>query len=351
MSKDPCVSVIIPAYNRAGFLPAAIQSVLAQTYRNVEIIVVDDGSTDDTGKIIIPFHDRIKYILTGNKGPAHARNAGMKAAGGKYIAFLDSDDTYLPDKLDAQVSLMESEPTVGMVFTEFSAATEAGVWQERHLRTYHGVYDREGWSYDDIYQVKKDLSCGGRIVECYIGDIFRYVLMDPMVSSFTVLFPKKVLETVGYQNEAYRLAEDYEFTVRICKRFKAAFLNIPTYVYRYHAGQVSMPNQPKTKEKLLKVIRIHEVFLQAVLDWGYGDREYYSRNREWLDTRIAGLCQCIGEFWMEYGDVKKGREYFKKGLSFEPDGKKNRKSFYRSFLPASLRRVYAGASRRIRRWA
>ncbi|MBI5588801.1 MAG: glycosyltransferase family 2 protein [Deltaproteobacteria bacterium] len=350
MSKAPCVSVIIPTYNRADFLPAAIRSVLAQTYKNVEIIVVDDGSTDDTGKVVIPFGDRIKYIRTANMGPAHARNVGMKAGGGKYIAFLDSDDAYLPEKLDMQVSLMESEPEVGMVFTDLSAATEAGVWQERHLRSYHRLYDRKGWSYDDIYQVKKRLPFSGGVVECYIGDIFRHVLMDPLVPSFTILFPREILEKVGYQNEAYRLAEDYEFIVRVCKRFKAAFLDIPTYVYRYHAGQVSVPGQPKTKDNLLKVIRIHEVFLQAVLDWGCGDAEYYSRNRGWLNARIAELYQCIGGFWMEYGDAGKGRECFKKGLSFDPHGKGNRKSLYLSFLPSSLRRVYTGTSRRIRRW-
>ena len=159
MSPRPLVSIIIPTYNRAKFLPTAIQSALQQSYPNIEVIVIDDGSTDNTKMALEPFKDKIRYFATEHKGTAHARNVGMKAATGKYIAFLDSDDTYLPNKIEIQVSFIEEHPEVGMVYTEFSGSYENRYVDEFHLRTYHRIYEFEGWTYDDIFEKKGMFNC------------------------------------------------------------------------------------------------------------------------------------------------------------------------------------------------
>lgn len=106
MPTNPLVSIIIPTYNRAGFIPAAVESVFAQTYKNVEIVVVDDGSTDDTPSKLEEYGGRIRVVRQANRGPAAARNRGIKVAGGEIIAFLDSDDLWLPSKLERQVALL-----------------------------------------------------------------------------------------------------------------------------------------------------------------------------------------------------------------------------------------------------
>jgi glycosyltransferase involved in cell wall biosynthesis len=350
MPFEPSVSVIIPTYNRANFVLNAIQSVLDQTLKDVEIIVVDDGSTDDTQHALGPFNKKIRYLLTENKGASHARNIGMKAALGRYIAFLDSDDTYLPSKLELQVSFMESHPEIGMTFTEVSATDGKCVFERYHLRSFHSIYDRKGWSYQDVFQGKGEFHCGAfrDSVPYYTGNVFKPVLMGPLVFSNTVLFPRTILQHVGYQNESYRYCEDYEFVVRICKHYKVAFLNVPTYLYRYHPDQISKVNQPRTKQKIMAEIELEKVITQAILDWGYKDSDYYALNRDWLDRQLAEQYLCQGEHWLDYGDSRKARECFKKGQAFDPTMRDNQKMLVFSLLPKIVRRILSGVAGRLK---
>ena len=107
--KTPCISVIIPTYNRAHFVREAIDSVLGQTYQDFEIIVVDDGSTDDTKTVLALYGNRIRYLHQKHRGRSEARNTALKSAAGKFVAFLDSDDIWLPRKLEKQLPLFDSD--------------------------------------------------------------------------------------------------------------------------------------------------------------------------------------------------------------------------------------------------
>src|SRR5215831_9468158 len=113
----PIVSVVIPTYNNARFLPEALDSLLGQTYRDFELIVVDDGSTDDTLEVLKPYRHLIRYVRKENGGPASARNLGIRHASGELIAFQDADDIWLPDKLQLQVDYLREHPEVGLVFS------------------------------------------------------------------------------------------------------------------------------------------------------------------------------------------------------------------------------------------
>ena len=112
------VSVIIPTYNRAAWLKEAIESVLSQTYKQFELIVVDDGSTDPTGELLLQYGTKLSVLHTGHGGPSAARNCGIAAARGEYIAFLDSDDVWLPDKLRAQMLFFQDHPEARVCQTE-----------------------------------------------------------------------------------------------------------------------------------------------------------------------------------------------------------------------------------------
>ncbi|MGD1918033.1 MAG: glycosyltransferase family 2 protein [Pleurocapsa sp.] len=120
----PNVSVVIPAYNAAHFLGQALESIFAQTYTEYEIILVDDGSTDNTKTILEPYLSRINYIYQPNKGVAAARNKGIEIAQGRLIAFLDADDLFLPQKLQQQVALFKLHPDVGMVVSGWQLTNE-----------------------------------------------------------------------------------------------------------------------------------------------------------------------------------------------------------------------------------
>ena len=115
LKSEPLVTVVIPTYNRAKVILRALETAFAQTYRNLEIIVVDDGSTDDTAAVLAPYWERIHYIHQSNQGASSARNRGIQEAQGEYIAFLDSDDEWLPAKLERQIELLEAQPDLSFV--------------------------------------------------------------------------------------------------------------------------------------------------------------------------------------------------------------------------------------------
>ena len=122
----PKVSVIIPTYNRASLLPRALESVLRQTFRDSEVIVVDDGSTDHTQTVMRRFDGKVKYVRQNNQGSAAARNRGIQESSGEYIAFLDSDDYWVPEKLEEQVKILDTYKNVGIVYARMPIINEKG---------------------------------------------------------------------------------------------------------------------------------------------------------------------------------------------------------------------------------
>lgn len=125
MTEQPLVSVIIPVYNGARFLRACLESVFAQTYRPIEVIVVDDGSTDDSGSIAQSFPE-VRYIQQTNQGVAAARNSGIEAARGEFYAFLDQDDLWKPEKLKLQIEYLQNHPEIGYTLTQQQFFLEPG---------------------------------------------------------------------------------------------------------------------------------------------------------------------------------------------------------------------------------
>lgn len=349
MKGSPLVSVIIPTYNRALLLPRAVDSALAQTYGNVEIVVVDDGSTDSTQAVLDGYGDRIRRIRTENGGASNARNVGMRASSGRYIAFLDSDDSYYPYKLSIQVEWMERHPAVGLVSTEVSAVQDDGTVQENHLRRYHPVYDERGWGFGDLYPEREEFFFAdlGRTATCYSGDIFDYCLSGTLVMTNTVLFRREALEVAGYQNEAYRFAEDYEFVLRLCKHFRAGFIDVPTYKLHYHDGQISRfltkTSLERGKDDRLMAEGL-SVMLAAVEDSAYADPGYYPTHKKRVDERMSELNAEIGSLWCKCGDPRKGREHLRK--SYRIAGK--RFPVPRSWIVSAFPERYLGLLRNMR---
>ena len=196
------ISVVIPTYNRGYVIKRAIESIQKQTYSNIEIIVVDDGSTDNTCQIIEGISEpRIRYIYNPkNAGVSHARNLGIMAAKGDYIAFQDSDDVWRSDKLEKQIKCME-EQEYGMVYSAFEREFQDGTV---------------------VYYPPKEMP-----MEKKQGNILLSLLGKNLVSTQTMLVKRGVFDEIGVFNEGMSNLEDYEIAVRIAKKYAIGIVDEP----------------------------------------------------------------------------------------------------------------------------
>lgn len=217
----PKVSVIIPTYNRSHLLERAIRSVLKQTFQDFELIVVDDGSTDETYKIIDIFDLEIYYIRHDkNKGVSAARNTGLKYSKGTYIAFLDSDDEWLPQKLEKQIKVFENgSDKLGVVYSGYSVET---------------IPDEP-------------------IIPQYRGNILHYVLLDNCVGSATnPLILKNCFDKAGLFDEDLPALNDWDMWIRIGQHYDFEF--IPEILACYHPQTVSISKNIKALKFALRII-------------------------------------------------------------------------------------------------
>lgn len=208
------VSVIIPAYNRAKYIQQAVDSVLGQTYRNLELIVVDDGSTDRTYELLQAYGDRIQLVHHQdriNRGQSAAINLGLTRANGKYIAILDSDDYWELNKLEVQVAFLEANPDVGLVYTNGYCVNAEG----DRLYAYHSSNHVEP---NDPNRV---------LLDCY------------MALPVNSLVRKAVYDQVGYFEESFRAAQDHDMLLRIAEVAKFAYLPDYLFYYRRHSDSIS----------------------------------------------------------------------------------------------------------------
>jgi len=342
MRRASRVSVIVPTFNRAALLPRALESLLAQTRRADEIIVVDDGSTDGTAAVLERFGDAIRYIREAeNRGISHARNTGMRAATGDYLAFLDSDDAYAPRKLELQAAFLDAHPEIAMVSTDISAHYRNGKVRERHLRLYHENYELKGWSYEDIYEEKGEFAAPGGAVPYYAGNIFRYIIEGPLLASPTVMLRREVVDTVGYQNERFRWAEDYEFGARICKRFRVGFLDIPTYTVHYHDEQISgfmARADSDDADDLRWTIEGWLNALEMVRGLAYEDGEFYAAHKALVDSTLARLHWRLAVLRLRFGDSRGARADIRAARGFSGRNLRYLEGWLLSYVPLPLRR-------------
>lgn len=246
----PIVDVIIPTYNRAYCVARAIDSVLGQTHPRCRAIVVDDGSTDDTMEMMAARYGgdaRVVYIRQANGGVAHARNTGLAAASGDYVAFLDSDDRWKPWKVALQLDCLRALPGVGMVWTDMDAVDASdAVLKERYLRTMYGAYRHT--STQRIFAASRPLaevSNAGveRGARLYWGDIFSPMILGNLVHTSTVLLSRERARRVGGFNEALKYSgEDYDFHLRTCREGPVAFADVAAIDYR--VGSEDQLTQP-----------------------------------------------------------------------------------------------------------
>jgi glycosyltransferase involved in cell wall biosynthesis len=209
----PAVSVIIPTYNYGRFLSHALDSVLEQTYPAREVIVVDDGSTDETPSVLAHYKDRICVIHQCRSGASAARNAGAMVASGELLAFLDSDDVWLPRKLERQVERLQTEPGLGLIHCGIE---EIDVTRASFRRRLDGL---EGWVADELLLMRRAVILGG---------------------GSGALIPQKVFAVAGGFDESLQAAEDWDLFYRIARRYQVGFVPEVLLQYRFHGANSQM---------------------------------------------------------------------------------------------------------------
>ncbi len=275
--QEKLVSVVIPTHNRGDLISETIGSVLAQSYGNIEIIVVDNGSTDDTEGVIKKINaPNLRYIKQENSGgPAGPRNKGVRRSRGEYIAFLDSDDIWLPDKIERQVEVLEKNPGVGLVFCQCRLFGEE----------YHGK---------EIYPAK-----------AYSGDVFDKIIRGNFVPTVSVICRRNaLLETELFdESSGLRAFEDYELWMRIARKHHFYFINEPLCLLRMHSQNLLGGDNLKSHLGAFRAL------CSAMNKINFSREQLKSSaGRHYLTTAMA---------WLEVRNYKNFEWYLNRSLSFK----------------------------------
>ena len=270
------VSVIIPTYNRSGFIRRAVKSVLNQTYKWIEIIIVDDGSIDDTVKIISTLglsDNRIRCLThKTNRGSQAARNTGIRAAKGEYIAFLDSDDEWLPNKLEKQMPLFSNmDQKIGVVYAGFIKSD-----QKKNLFNVHEP--------------------------CFSGSIYKEALRGWIADTNTLVVHRDVLFKSGLWDERIRAYQEWDLCIRLSRFAEFAFIKEPLAIYHIH-------NETTISKDLLRSAN------------GYSDvvsSHYKEMYRELGRKELATHFITLGALYLKSSDIRSARSAFLKAIRLQP---------------------------------
>ncbi len=217
----PLVTVTVTTYNRAGMVIEALDSVFAQTYPNFEVVVVDDGSTDDTRRVIQErYGDRLTYIYQENQGPAVARNTSVRAARGEYIALMDDDDLWLPTKLEKQMAALEEHPDCALAYCACLQASADG----QNTGKIHRSTDR------------------GRT-----GDNFALFLRQAVITETCVILRRRAFDELGLFDEELPTGKDTDLFLRVALHYPAVYLREPLMLVREHPGRKTHSDRQRGK--------------------------------------------------------------------------------------------------------
>lgn len=269
----PLVTVIVPTYNCARFLPEALNSILAQQYPNLEIIVVDDGSSDGSADIAETYGSPVRVIRQENQGPAAARNRAAKEAKGEYFAFLDGDDIWLPEKLKVQVEHLLAHPEIGVVYGGF----------QRWIMDKNGIYPQA----KDVPVIKPN----EELDKSLSGWIYHHMLLDNYIHIITAVIPRKLFENLGGMDETLRVGEDYDFWLRATQIVQVHKLAKDVALYRVNPESTTYVVRPVNIE--------HAVLLRAVEKFGLTSLNGPALSENLMRTRLFKLAFGHGylHFW------------------------------------------------------
>ena len=302
--SNPLVSIITPVYNGKQYLSEAIESALAQTYQNFELLIVNDGSTDNS-KVIITSSlcdPKIRYFEQQNAGVAAARNLALRNANGKYIGFLDQDDLWLPDKLSTQIEFLETNQEIAFVHSRQSYIQADGT---------------------PIADYPKDW------VSDLHGKCFTELFKRNRIAVLTVLLRKNVIDEIGFFNETVSRVDDYELWLRICSKYSIGFQDKKLALYRCHDTNASHDYIKMEQAELNALETLYKKNKEAFI---FIDRNTLNNRFSKLHTEVAN-----GFFWQKH-NYSFALHHYLKALYFKPIDWKNIKQAFWCLLSKTQRK-------------
>jgi glycosyltransferase involved in cell wall biosynthesis len=247
-SQTPLVSVVIPAYNAAATLAATLDTVLAQSHPRLEVVVVDDGSTDATPEVLAGYGRRIVAVRQQNRGLAGARNAGWRAARGELVAIMDADDLCAPERVSIQVQALQHHPEAVLCASDFSAFDATGRVSESHGARYYSAIADEPGGLDAILGQAADLDVPAgawpslrepRRLPVRVGLAYPRVAFGNFVHPPTILVRREAFDRAGPFDETFRYSSDWEWIVRVARLGPFVHVDLPLLDYRLSRTQMS----------------------------------------------------------------------------------------------------------------
>ena len=317
---SPLVSVVVPTYNRAHLIGRTIASALAQTHDAIELVIVDDGSTDGTGELIAREwgrDGRVRYFHKTNGGPASARNAGFAQARGEYVALLDSDDLWEPWKLALQIRCMERYPQLGMTWTDMAMIDERGeVVDPAYLRHMYHAYR---WFTDEqlfpesrpLREIAPDLVGIVGAAHLRMGRIFSQMIMGNLVHTSTVVLRRERLARGRGFDESLRYSgEDFDFHLRTCREGPVGLLDLPAI--RYQQGMADRLTAKKYK------VHMAENLLRTLEPVIAHDRAEIHLPARMIRRKLAEAHAWVADEHLDLGDAAIARRHYFISLRHRP---------------------------------
>lgn len=310
MKNSKLVSVVIPTFNRATVLPAAIDSVLQQTYENLEIVIADDGSIDGTEALIRGRYagtDKIRYFSQRNTGAAAARNLGLSQARGEYLAFLDSDDLWHKDKLDWQIQALDAVPDAGLIWSDFDVIDGEGrKTHDRHLREMY-----QGYHYfpnlDELFE--GEITIDSRLKIYWSDRFFSAISLGNLIHNSTVVLTRTRREQIGYLSHL-KIGEDHDYFMRAAKAGRVAFLDSVTMSYRMGQDDAISANK--------NLYAVAEAFIFLLERTHREDGNRIRISKAMVQDCFAKAYAWAGRERLKRGETTIARAHFKKSLRHKP---------------------------------
>lgn len=321
--RMPEISVVIPTYNTGELILEALNSVFEQSFSDYEIVVIDDGSTDGTRDILDPFINKIEYFYQENQGLAVARNTGLSKARGKYITYLDADDVWFPDNLALKYKLLEDDPDLAGIFSEFTMFDENGIINLNATKELFPFFARTGFDYPDIFEKHKKCSNNkGGSFDFYYGRIFDKLFYGNFILPTSMLFRREFTENVGSFVPHMRTQQDYEYWLRFSQKYPFGFIDYPLVKYRRHSKQLT---------DYTKIERIFNAVLEIINKY----EEHFSVQGKVVvfNKRKAKLLSDFATFYIRNQNPGKARTMLRESIRLDKAGVASYIHFLVSFMP------------------